>query len=121
MTVDEFAALPQAVIDEEGFDEFCPSVCLPARRDVRTLAGIPNGQNQETAALQWISDIAEHDEEVLVVFKINATQFKVVRKVGTTHESRIYTVATHMSHLLRCLTERWIATWPRSWRIQSGH
>jgi len=28
MTVDEFAALTQDVIDRDGFDEFCPTACF---------------------------------------------------------------------------------------------
>lgn len=92
MTIDEFADITREVIDERGFDAFCTSACLPDQRQIRALTGVPSHVDQEVAALEWVAEIAAPGEEVLVAFKVSATQFKIIRKMGAAQESQIYSV-----------------------------
>jgi hypothetical protein len=92
MTPDEFAAITENAIADEGFDGFQPTACFPERREVRTLAGFPEDEDPEQPVLEWAADLAG-DEEFLVAFKIDASHFKIIRKAGNNMQSGVYEVA----------------------------
>lgn len=94
MQIDEFAAITQRIIAKDGFEDFQPTVCFPEQRSVRVLTGLPCDQDQETSVLEWATGIGRSGEEFLVVFKCDASHFKVVRKVHGSQECKIYAVAT---------------------------
>ena len=93
MTLDEFATITQRVIARDGFEEYQPTACYPARRHLAVLAGVPPHVDIESASTSWALKNAISNEEVLVAFRIAPAQFKVVRIAeGVTEEGR-YDVA----------------------------
>ena len=97
--MDAFAAMTQRVIADEGFDEHLPTACYPQRRVVRVLEDAPDALDFESVALDWALAAAEGDEEVLVVFKINPTHFKVIRHAAGQAEDCVYPAEAPASSL----------------------
>ena len=93
MQVSEFAAITRRVIAKQGFEEFQPSACFPARREIRSLAGVPVGLAHEEPAMRRASSIAEADEEFLVAFKHSTSEFKVIRIQGPNREEQVFLLA----------------------------
>ena len=92
MTLDEFATITQRVIARDGFDGFQPTACIPSRRELTVLAGVPPNVDIEAAATSWAVKKAGTGEEVLVAFPISSTQFKIVRIAGHGREEGAYVV-----------------------------
>lgn len=92
MTTDEFAEITQCVIAEDGFDEFQPTACYPARRHIQALAGFPTDLAPEGPVLEWAGQSAGSNEEFLVAFKVDPTHFTVIRCIGPFRESETYVV-----------------------------
>jgi len=55
MSPSKFAAITRNVIRAQGFDQFLPVACFPARRDIRTPAGAPDDIDLEAIATKWAS------------------------------------------------------------------
>jgi len=91
MTLDEFSETTQHIIAQEGFDHFLPMVCYSARQQIKVLTGMPPDFDVETWVLDWAEKLAEKNEEFLVAFRIDATRFKVIRRIGPYSEDEIYT------------------------------
>jgi hypothetical protein len=92
MTLDEFADMTQTVIAKDGLAGFQPTGCWPARRQIRVLAGVPDGVDVEAASLKWALGLCQDGEEVLIAFASGPAAFTVIRQVGTEREVRIYEV-----------------------------
>ncbi len=92
MTLDEFATITQRVIARDGFDGFQPTACIPSRKELAVLAGVPPSVDIEAAATSWAVKKAGPNEEVLVAFPISSTQFKIVRIAGSDREQGTYVV-----------------------------
>lgn len=90
MNIENFASITRNVIRENGFEGFQPTLCLPERKDLRSLAGVPEDEDHEPIALRWAAGIARPDEEYLVAFKCTPTEFKVVRFERGISESQVY-------------------------------
>jgi hypothetical protein len=93
MTLDEFAAVTQRVIDKEGFHEFQPAATYPERCHIKGGAGFPSDV-PESHILRWAAEDGRDGEEMLLAFKIDDTHFKIVRRVGPFSEDQIYAVTT---------------------------
>jgi len=94
MTLDEFSETTQRIIALEGLDHYLPTACYPVRKHVKVLTGLTPNIDPEKAVLEWAAKVAEKNEEFLVAFRIDATRFKVIRRIGPYSEDDIYTVAT---------------------------
>lgn len=92
MATDEFTEITQRVIATDGFDEFQPTACYPARRHITALAGLPLDLLPEAPVLEWAGRSAAPNEEFLVAFKVDPTHFNVIRCVGTFKESETFVV-----------------------------
>ncbi|MHB8707188.1 MAG: hypothetical protein ACYC77_11855 [Coriobacteriia bacterium] len=88
MTLDEFASMTRDVIARDGFDDYLPTVCLPERRHIAVIEGIPADVDTEVAVLEWCGSNAA-GEECLAAFKVDALNFKVIRRIGDLVESAI--------------------------------
>jgi hypothetical protein len=88
MELSDFAALTQNIIRDNGFDDFIPVACLPGRREIRGLDGLPDDVDVET----WAASLADETEEFLVAFKFTDSQFKVFRRLNGAMESAIFMV-----------------------------
>lgn len=92
MELSDFAALTQTVIRDDGFDDFVPVACLPGRREIRGLDGLPGDADVEAESVGWASALADETEEFLVAFKFTNSHFKVVRRLNGAMESAIFAV-----------------------------
>jgi hypothetical protein len=92
VTLNEFATITRQVIARDGFDGFQPTACIPSRRELAVLAGIPPNVDVQAAATSWAVEKAGPNEEVLVAFSISSTQFKTVRIAGNERDEAIYEV-----------------------------
>jgi hypothetical protein len=90
MKPSDFATITRNVIRDQGFEDFLPVACFPERREIRTLADAPANQSIETIAVEWAMSIANPNEEFLVAFKHSASEFRIVRLVGTARESQLF-------------------------------
>lgn len=93
MKIEEFAAVTQDVIAKNGFNGFQPTACFPERRELRTLADFPDDEDPEQPVLEWAGKLAVGAKEFLVAFKIDASHFKVIRKLGEDTMSETFAVA----------------------------
>jgi hypothetical protein len=93
VTIDEFATITQRVIARDGFDEFQPTACYPARRHIAVLAGVPSEVDIQAVSTSWALKGAKQSEEVLVAFRIAPAQFKIVRIADGITEEGSYVVA----------------------------
>jgi hypothetical protein len=93
MTTDEFAIITQRVIARDGFDEFQPTACYPARREVKVLAGFPPHVDPEAPVLEWAAKSAILEEEFLVAFKSGLNQFTIIRCLRGVTNSKDYAVS----------------------------
>src|SRR6188768_825376 len=91
-SIDGFAEITQAVIRDEGFQEFLPTACFPTRRLMRSLAGVPAHVDVEEATTTWAARHAQPGESYMVAFKSSASTFKIIRIGGATREAREFTV-----------------------------
>lgn len=92
MELSDFAVLTQNVIRDDGFDDFIPVACLPGRREICGLDGLPAGSDVEAESIKWATSLADETEEFLVAFKFTGNQFKVVRRLDGVIESAIFAV-----------------------------
>lgn len=84
-----FASLTQRVIWDQGFAEFLPVACFPARRKILTLAEIPPRVDLKNIAIKWAKSLAKPHEEYFVAFKQSESEFKVIRREGTTEKQSL--------------------------------
>ncbi len=95
MTFDEFSELTRRVVALEGLDNYQPTVCFPARREIRVLTGVPVDTDLESTLLSWAAQSVQHLEEFVIAFRLDSTRLKVMRRVGPFAEDEIY--STHAS------------------------
>lgn len=78
MTIEDFIAMTRRIIAKDGFDDYLPTLVLPARRHISVLEGIPSKVDVELAARRWAEREAKPDEDFFLAFKVDAGNFKVV-------------------------------------------
>jgi len=82
MDIAAFAELTKQIIAADGFEDYIPTLLLPARQMVMALEGIPADVDTEQAALKWAEKTAKPGEDYLLAYKINAKQFRIVHRQG---------------------------------------
>jgi hypothetical protein len=82
MDIAAFAELTKQIIAGDGFEDYIPTLLLPARQLVMALEGIPADVDTEQAALKWAEKTAKPGEDYLLAYKINAKQFRIVHRQG---------------------------------------
>ncbi len=82
MEITDFAAITQNVIDGTPFEDYIPTLCLPARSQIQALEGIPaeEEQNLREIVLDWATKAADVDEEFLVAFRDGSSHFRIIRR-----------------------------------------
>jgi hypothetical protein len=88
MTTDAFISMTQRVIAKDGFEDYLPTLVLPARRHIMALEGVPAGVDIETASRKWADHAVRADEDYFLAFKVDADHFKVISRVGGKPEER---------------------------------
>jgi len=92
MTIDEFATITLRIIKRDGFDEYLPTLCLPAQRLVAVLEDVPdeNQKDIRRIALKWAAEKAEANEEFLLAFKVDSHHFRIIRRFHGRNEERVF-------------------------------
>lgn len=82
MEIADFAEITQNVIKGAPFEDYIPTLCLPARSQIKALQGVPAEEEQNIRAivLDWANDSAEPDEEFLVAFRDGPSHFRIIRR-----------------------------------------
>jgi hypothetical protein len=92
MEIDAFARMTYRVLQSTPFEEFQPTLCLPERRNVLTLSGIPKEEetNMRSIALDWADRKAEPNEEYLMAYRKDAEHFLIIRRFEGKFEEATY-------------------------------
>jgi len=91
LNISGFAEITRRVIARDGFDGYLPTLCLPERKNIKVLEGIPesNFDEMRAIALEWADEAANHDEEYFLAYKEDSERFRVLHRdaEGTEEES----------------------------------
>ena len=78
--LDQFVKMTQRIIAEDGFDNYLPTLLLPATREVRVLDQV-EGDGESLGITDWLAEQVEPDEDFLVAFKADDAHFMVVGRI----------------------------------------
>ncbi len=82
MEIAAFAEITYRVLDKTPLSEFLPTLCLPARRQILSLTGVPNGEADLRAiVIDWAKSKTEVHDEFLVAFRDDEHHFRIVRHI----------------------------------------
>ncbi|MCO5052544.1 MAG: hypothetical protein M9920_09590 [Verrucomicrobiae bacterium] len=95
MRLEDFAEITQRIIQKDGFDGFLPTLCLPERRHITVLEGVPDEKQPElrSISLAWAKDKATGEEEFLLAFREDSVSFRVIRSFRGELDERVFPVA----------------------------
>ena len=79
--LDQFVKMTQRIIAEDGFDNYLPTLLLPATREVRVLDQV-EGDGESLGITDWLAEQVGPDEDLLVAFKAGDAHFMVVGRLG---------------------------------------
>ena len=79
--LDQFVKMTQRIIAEDGFDNYLPTLLLPASREVRVLDQV-EGDGESLGITDWLAEQVGPDEDFLVAFKAGDAHFMVVGRLG---------------------------------------
>ena len=79
--LDQFVKMTQRIIAEDGFDNYLPTLLLPATREVRVLDQV-EGDGESLGIADWLAEQVGPDEDFLVAFKAGDAHFMVVGRLG---------------------------------------
>ena len=79
--LDQFVKMTQRIIAEDGFDNYLPTLVLPATREVRVLDQVDGG-GESLGITDWLAEQVAPDEDFLVAFKAGDAHFMVVGRLG---------------------------------------
>jgi len=91
ISLNEFIAITQRVVARDGFDDYMPTLVLPARRHIMALEGIPDTVDTEAVARKWAEEHAGGGD-FLLAFKIDARRFKAIERKAGEIEARVVVV-----------------------------
>lgn len=90
--IDDFIAMTLRIIAKDGFDDYLPTLVLPARRHISVMEGIPSEVDVEAVARRWAEREAKSDEDYFLAFKVDGAHFKVVARLNGQVNERLATV-----------------------------
>ena len=79
--LDQFVKMTQRIIAEDGFDNYLPTLLLPATREVRVLDQV-EGDGESLGITDWLAEQVGPDEDFLVAFRAGDAHFMVVGRLG---------------------------------------
>jgi hypothetical protein len=87
-----FAEITRRVIARDGFDSYLPTLCLPARKHISVLEGIPAKKLERVRdiALAWAEEKAGPDAEYFLAYKEDADRFRIVHRHSAGREERLF-------------------------------
>jgi hypothetical protein len=91
MDITAFAEITYRVLEKTPLSEFLPTLCLPARRQILSLSGVPKDEaDVRQVALDWAESKTETDEEFLVAFRDSEHHFRIVRRADGSIDDALY-------------------------------
>jgi len=95
MTIEDFAEITQRVIRKDGFDGFMPTLCLPERKHITVLEGVPDEKQSEmrSISLALARRRADAQEEFLLAFREDDVSFRIIRSFRGKICERVFPVA----------------------------
>ncbi|MFT3870217.1 MAG: hypothetical protein QM715_17345 [Nibricoccus sp.] len=81
MEIADFARITYNVLDGTPFDDYIPTLCLPAQSKLLALEGIPKEEaNVREIVFDWACRTAVNGEEFLVAFRDGTAHFRIIRR-----------------------------------------
>jgi hypothetical protein len=87
--LEQFIAMTHNVINEDGFEDYLPTLLLPDQRKVVVLEAELDGDNQESAVYDWVANRVSGQESFLVAFKVDSNHFKVFGRLDGVSQERL--------------------------------
>ena len=88
--IETYAGITRRVIARNGFADFSPTVLYPRRKKILTLVGVPTDVDIESVSLEWAVRNSEEQEEFLLAFKLNESEFAVIRSTAAARDKEIF-------------------------------
>lgn len=92
MEIDAFAQITYRVLRSTPFEEYQPTLCLPERKNILTLSGIPKEKEDQIReiSLSWANQKAKAEEEYLIAYREGAKHFRIIRRFHGKFEEALY-------------------------------
>jgi hypothetical protein len=96
MDIESFARVTFRVLRSTPIEEYQPTLCLPRRKTVFTLAGIPPEKLESLRAivLDWANGEAEPDEEFLLAYRDGPRSIRIIRRFDGCFEESLFPCGT---------------------------
>jgi hypothetical protein len=87
-----FAEITRRVIARDGFDGYLPTICVPARKYISVLEGIPPDKldHVREIAIAWAEKKAKPEEDYFLAYKEDDDRFRVVHHFSGGAEERLF-------------------------------
>ena len=90
--LEQFVQMTQRIIREDGFDNYLPTLLLPATRQVRVLDQPEDDQGRPVALSDWIAGQVAPDEDFLIAFRMDDAHFMVLGRLAGQQCQRVCAV-----------------------------
>src|SRR5262245_26324378 len=80
--IDEFVAITHRVIARDGFDDYLPTLLLPATKEIFVLEDAPQDSRLPDVARDWAEGHAGGISDFVFAYKIDSEHFVVVARVS---------------------------------------
>ena len=85
--IDNFIAMTRRIILRDGFEQYLPTIVLPALKDVRVLEGVPAEADMKAVIAEWVLKVAGPTQDFVAAYKAHKGHFFVFARVdGVMHE-----------------------------------
>jgi len=94
MNIQEFAEMTNRIIARDGFDNYLPTLCIPMKRYITVLEGVPEDEqiHIREIALEWAEEKTEPSEEYFLVYKENSESFRIIHQYEGGTEEKSFSV-----------------------------
>jgi hypothetical protein len=77
MDIGRFSVITDKVIKRDGFDNYSPTLCIPSKKHLTVLVGIPENISQQEAARKWVIKRVKADEEYFLAYRSGKNEVTV--------------------------------------------
>ena len=90
--IEQFIETTRNVIQEDGFDDYLPTLLFPDRYEIYVLEAEFDSDNHEAVVQDWLADQVGDEDNFLVAFKIDPQHFKLLGRLDDVHHERVYSI-----------------------------
>jgi hypothetical protein len=91
--IDNFISITRRTILRDGFEQYLPTIVLPALKDVRVLEGVPADADMKTVVASWALKIAGPTQNFVAAYKAHEGHFFVLARVDGVEHERLCSVS----------------------------